>query len=386
MEATLPMIPTPRTLIADDHPDVLAALRMLLRNEGWQTEAATSPTEALEAIRSRDFDLVLVDLNYARDTTSGQEGLDLISRIRALDSALPVVAMTAWANIELAVEAMRRGVADFVQKPWENARLLRVLRDQITVGRARRREQRLRATQDRELAAAEEIQQSLLPHHMPNIEGAELAVAWHPAGVVSGDYFDLIQFDLGRAALCVGDVMGKGMPAALVMSNLQALVKAFATAASPPHRLCEQINRAVCGNLPEGRYITFFYGLFETASRRFVYANAGHNPPLLVRRDGRTARLTEGGIVLGLFPESRYEKGEVKLRAGDRLLCFTDGVTEAANEAGELFGEERLLQLLVEHRKRSASELREAILGAVADFSGGSFQDDVTLVALAIDG
>ena len=179
--------------------------------------------------------------------------------------------------------------------------------------------------------------------------------------------------------------MGKGMPAALVMSNLQALVKAFASAAAPPQRLCEQINRAVCGNLPEGKYITFFYGLFETASRRFVYANAGHNPPLLVRRDGRTARLSEGGIVLGLFPESRYEQGGVKLRAGDRLLCFTDGITEAANDAGEFFGEERLLRLLVEHRRQSAAELIETILAAVADFSGGSFQDDVTLMALAIE-
>jgi len=385
MEAILPMIPAPRTLIADDHPDVLAALRMLLRNEGWQTEAATSPAETLEAIRSRDYDLVLVDLNYARDTTSGQEGLDLIARIRALDSALPVVAMTAWANIELAVEAMRRGVADFVQKPWENARLLRVLRDQIVAGRARRSEQRLMAMRDMELAAAVEIQQSLLPRRIPAIEGAELAVAWRPAGFVSGDYFDVIQFDERRAAFLIGDVMGKGMPAALVMSNLQALVKAFATAAASPQRLCKQINSAVCGNLPEGRYITFFYGLFDTASRRFVYANAGHNPPLLVRRDGRTARLSEGGIVLGLFPDNHYEEGEVKLRAGDRLLCFTDGITEATNDAGELFGEERLLQLLVEHRRRSAPELREKILKAVADFSGGIFQDDVALVVMAVD-
>src|SRR5262245_1918687 len=232
----------------------------------------------------------------------------------------------------------------------------------------------------------QDLSLSLLPRRLPVLEGAELAVAWRPSGVVSGDYFDVIQFDESRAALCVGDVMGKGMPAALLMSNLQALVKAFADAKQPPQRLGEQINRAVCGNLPEGRYITFFYGLFETASRRFVYANAGHNPPLLVRRDGRMARLSEGGIVLGLFPERGYEQGEVRLRAGDRLLCFTDGVTEAANDAGELFGEERLLQLLVEHRKGSASELREAILAAVADFSGGSFQDDVTLMALAIDG
>src|SRR5262249_23371219 len=177
MEATLPMIPAPRTLIADDHPDVLSALRMLLRNEGWQTEAANSPSEALEALRSRDFDLALVDLNYARDTTSGQEGLDLIARIRALDSALPVIAMTAWANIELAIEAMRQGVTDFIKKPWKTARLMRVLRDQLTAGRARRSEQRLKATQDMELAAAKEIQQSLLPLSMPSLQGAELSYA-----------------------------------------------------------------------------------------------------------------------------------------------------------------------------------------------------------------
>jgi sigma-B regulation protein RsbU (phosphoserine phosphatase) len=372
-------------LIADDHPDVLAALRMLLRREGWQTETATSPSEVIEAISSRDFDLVLMDLNYARDTTSGQEGLDLIARIRQLDNALPVVAMTAWASIELAVEAMRRGVTDFVQKPWENARLLQALRDQITAGRARRREQRLKATRDRELAAAEEIQQNLLPRRLPVLEGCDLAVAWRPADVVSGDYFDLIQFDERRVALLIGDVMGKGMPAALVMSNVQALVKTFAASARAPKRLCEQINRAVCGNLPDGRFITFFYGLLDTESRRFVYANAGHNPPLLARRDGRAARLTEGGMVLGLFPESRYAQGEVKVAAGDRLVCFTDGITEAANEAGDLFGEERLLRLLIEHRRQSASELRETILGAVADFSGGSFQDDVTLVALTIE-
>src|SRR5205085_2905847 len=107
---------TPRTLIADDQPDVLAALRLLLKGEGYQTEAVTSPAAVLEAVESRDFDLVLMDLNYARDTTSGQEGLDLVSRIQALDNTLPVVVMTAWGSIELAVEAMRRGVRDFVQK------------------------------------------------------------------------------------------------------------------------------------------------------------------------------------------------------------------------------------------------------------------------------
>ena len=118
----------PRALIADDQPDVLTALRLLLRTAGYQTEAVTSPAEVLEAIKQHEFDLVLMDLNYARDTTSGQEGLDLITNIRSIDSALPIVVLTAWGSVELAVEAMHRGGRDFVLKPWDNARLLDCLK------------------------------------------------------------------------------------------------------------------------------------------------------------------------------------------------------------------------------------------------------------------
>ena len=125
----------PRTLIADDQPDVLAALRLLLKGAGYQTEAADSPAAVLDAIKQEKFDLVLMDLNYARDTTSGKEGLDLIERIHALDHDLPIVVMTAWATVDLAVESMRLGVRDFVQKPWENSGLLRKLKAQIDYGR-----------------------------------------------------------------------------------------------------------------------------------------------------------------------------------------------------------------------------------------------------------
>ncbi|MGE5645789.1 MAG: sigma-54-dependent transcriptional regulator [Acidobacteriota bacterium] len=133
----------PRILIADDQPDVLAALRLLLKGEGFEIESAASPAAILNALESRDFDAVLMDLNYARDTTSGQEGLDLLCRIQTLDSSLPVIVMTAWGSMQLAVEAMRRGARDFIQKPWENARLLTILRTQIELGRALRRGQRL---------------------------------------------------------------------------------------------------------------------------------------------------------------------------------------------------------------------------------------------------
>jgi DNA-binding NtrC family response regulator len=136
---------TPSILIADDQADVLEALRFLVKGEGYRSEAATSPAAVIDALESRDFDVVLMDLNYARDTTSGQEGLDLLHRIHALDSTLPVVVMTAWGSVELAVEAMRGGARDFIQKPWDNARLSAILKTQIELGRALRQGQRLEA-------------------------------------------------------------------------------------------------------------------------------------------------------------------------------------------------------------------------------------------------
>src|SRR3989441_4202393 len=134
-----------RVLIADDQPDVREALRLLLKGEGYETQAVSSPADLLTTLETRDFDAVLMDLNYARDTTSGEEGLDLLARIQALDGRLPVVVMTAWGTVPLAVEAMRRGARDFVQKPWENARLLTILRTQIELRQALRRASRLEA-------------------------------------------------------------------------------------------------------------------------------------------------------------------------------------------------------------------------------------------------
>jgi DNA-binding NtrC family response regulator len=139
-EATSPLI-----LIADDQPDVLEALRMLLKAEGYRIEAATSPSGIIQSLEKHDYDAVLMDLNYARDTTSGQEGLDLLSRIQIMDNTLPVIVMTAWGSVGLAVEAMQRGARDFVQKPWDNARLLTILRTQLELGRALRKGQRLEA-------------------------------------------------------------------------------------------------------------------------------------------------------------------------------------------------------------------------------------------------
>src|SRR5918912_3027720 len=136
---------SPRVLVADDQADVLEALRLLLKGEGYQIETVPSPAAVIDAVGARDFDLLLIDLNYTRDTTSGHEGLDLLARLRELDPTLPVVVMTAWGSVELAVAALQRGARDFVQKPWDNARLLTILRTQAELASALRKGERLEA-------------------------------------------------------------------------------------------------------------------------------------------------------------------------------------------------------------------------------------------------
>ncbi|HLF82556.1 MAG TPA: SpoIIE family protein phosphatase [Blastocatellia bacterium] len=372
----------PRTLIADDQPDVLEALRLLLKGEGYQTEAVTTPSEVIEALKTHDFDLLLMDLNYARDTTSGQEGLDLLSRVQAVDSTLPIVVMTAWGSVELAVETMRRGVRDFVLKPWENNRLLSILRTQIELGHVLRETQLINKQQERELVEARTIQRRLLPTEIPQIEGYKIAGAWRPARTVSGDYFDVLSFRDSKAALCIADVSGKGMPAALLMSNVQAAVHAFASETVSPSEMCAKVNRVVSGSMGEDKFITFFYGVVDAEQKTLVYTNAGHNAGMLLRRDGSLIRLEPGGAVLGPFPSWNYKHEEIELRTGDRLLLFTDGVTELRSPVGDEFGEQRLISLLIENRELEAEALRDRIVQAVVDFGGGEFQDDATLLVL----
>ena len=371
-------------LIAEDQPDVSEALRLLLKGAGYKTEWANSPARVVQAIEQRSFDAVLLDLNYARDTTSGEEGLDLITRLRGIDAILPLVVMTAWSTVDLAVHAMRLGANDFIEKPWENARVIALLRKQIDLAVDARKENARLRMERFDADEAREIQRSLLPTELPQIPGIEISADWLPARGVSGDYFDVIKFSETRVAFCIADVAGKGMPAALLMSNLQATVRAFATPERAPRELCEKVNSILCKNQVAGRFITFFYGILDLKTKSLVYCNAGHNAPILHRHHGSFARLEEGGPVLAEFPEQVYEQGGTQLGADDRLLLFTDGVSEARSAAGDEFGEQRLLEVMAAHRGLGALELRRKLLQNVHEFSELPLHDDATLVVLAV--
>jgi phosphoserine phosphatase RsbU/P len=375
----------PRVLVADDHGDVLQALHLLLKTEGYHVKSVSSPDALMHALARESFDVVLIDLNYTRDTTSGREGLELLSRIRALNRDVPVVAMTAWGSIELAVDAMRTGVDDFIQKPWDNAQLLSHLRTQIEQGRAHSRQQLAPADSGRanELAAAREIQRNLLPTTLPAAPGLQVAAFWEPAGDVGGDFYDGASLGESSAWLCIGDVAGKGISAALLMASVQSMVRSSARAQLDPAALCASVNRELCTQMTSGRFVTFFYCVYDATTRRLTYTNAGHNPPLLVRSNG-TIRLARGGPVLGVFPQSRFDSGEVELEDGDRLVLFTDGITEARSASGGEFGEERLERIVAASPQVSARALSDRILSAARTFRGEAFEDDATLIVIGV--
>ena len=382
----------PRTLIADDDADILTALRLLLVNDGHELETAQSPAALLEAIRRSQFDVVLMDLNYARDTTSGREGMDLISRIHALDPALPIVVMTGWGTVDLAVEAMRRGVRDFVQKPWENSRLLQTLHKQVRHARARRNAQlRLAETRKseaqfkRELIEARELQENLLANTTSDIAGLDVAATWQPATTVGGDYIAAFNLDEEHAALCVADVVGKGLPAALLMSNFQAALKSFASEHPSPADVSTRLNELLYANIPLHKFITAFYAVLNIPAHTLMFTNAGHNPPLLVRAGGECVRLEAGGSVLGAFPNAAFTEEQIQLRHGDRLVLFTDGLTEAVDASGEQFGEQRLIDLLRDHKDESAEDLKQTLFNAAATFCANAFRDDAALMVISID-
>jgi sigma-B regulation protein RsbU (phosphoserine phosphatase) len=218
---------------------------------------------------------------------------------------------------------------------------------------------------------------------LPQLDGVQIAGAWQPAREVGGDYFDVIQLDKNRLGICVGDVAGKGITAALLMANLQASFRAFATTEASPQVVCTKLNKFLCANIAAGKFVTFFYAVLDADARTLTYENAGHLPGLLLRSNGTTETLQGGGAVLGALPDWTYQDYTAQLQPGDQLLLSTDGITEAENAKLEEFGKERLLEA-ARARHGSALGVQRAIMQQVTAFCGGNFRDDATLLVLRI--
>jgi len=362
-----------KVLVCDDQPDVLEALRLLLKGQGWQAVTADSPSALLRAARGGGYDLILADLNYTRDTTSGQEGMDLLASLEAQGNTAPVVVMTAWGNVDLAVEAMRRGACDFVQKPWDNNRLLATIRKQVEPQRRRHSE----------LEIAANVQQKLFPRKLLRLDSLDYAGHCLPAREVGGDYYDFLDASDGAIGFVLGDVSGKGVPAALLMANLQACFRSQTPEAlRRPTDTLRVVNQHFLESTSAERFATLFFGIYDDRTRNLRYVNCGHCPPILLRASGEIDHLQPTATPLGAFANWKCREAEAKLGVGDTLLLYSDGVTEAGIEGEEEFGEERLTHALRVNQWQPAEALVQAIVEDVTEFSAGSRSDDVTVVGL----
>ncbi len=240
-----------------------------------------------------------------------------------------------------------------------------------------------RARLEREMEVARSIQLELLPKTFPDIPGIDIFAFSVPARHVGGDCYDIIDIGDGRLAITIGDVAGKGTPAAILMANVQAAVRALSESGVPAGRLMEKVNSLVHRSTEDSGFITFFYCVLDTRTGHLRYVNAGHNPPCVLRQSGGKDYLEVGGVVIGVMPGIVYEEGETVLTRGDGLVLYTDGITEATNPDDEMYGEDRLELVLDAHRAASAREIEECVYTNVKDFTAGAAQaDDLTMVVV----
>jgi serine phosphatase RsbU (regulator of sigma subunit) len=233
----------------------------------------------------------------------------------------------------------------------------------------------------RDLSQAADIQNQMLPGEAPEVAGTDLAGYNAACRTVGGDYYDFFPYDDGRIGLALGDVSGKGMPASLLMMELHARVQMLAEERMDMRSFMTRLNKATCERCPSNRFITFFFSVFDPATGELRFANAGHNPPIVLRGNGKAEMLEGSGPVLGIMAAAPYSEQVVHLDRGDMLVLYSDGVTEATNHEYEEFAEERLIEVLRIHRDRRASKIVDAVTSALAEFAAGAPQaDDITLL------
>jgi preprotein translocase subunit SecG len=240
----------------------------------------------------------------------------------------------------------------------------------------------LKKALDREDALAREIQEGLLPAAIRPMAGYQIAAAWKPEKNIGGDYYDIIDLGPTRLGICIADVIGHGIPAAILMANLQASIRIYAAQSLEPRELCARVNEFISRNVGPGKFITFFYGILDSDTDKFLFSNAGHPPTLVFKRDGKILKLDTADPVLGQFSSIEYHQHELKLAAGDIVILYTDGLLEMANPRGDFFGEERLAAVVAANMQAEAQGLCDTILAAVSGFANGLFRDDLTFVVV----
>ncbi|MEW6207127.1 MAG: PP2C family protein-serine/threonine phosphatase [Acidobacteriota bacterium] len=235
------------------------------------------------------------------------------------------------------------------------------------------------ARKEAELSFALEVQRALFPRQLPKTTSLEFAAVCIPARGISGDYYDVLELPDGRVVFAIADISGKGISAAILMANVQALLRALTQTGATPRDVIARLNQHLHQVTDDSRFATFFYAEWDELERQLTYINAGHHPPL-VFGSLCEKRLTEGGLPIGLFAHSDFQAGQVALQYGDMIALYSDGITEAESAGGEEFGEQRLRRIIESHLSKPLVEIQEAVISSVREWAGREPQDDMTLL------
>ncbi len=382
----------PQILVVDDEPDMQVLIeqkfRRAIRNEELRFFFAGNGVEALQVLSEEpDISMVISDINMPE-----MDGLTLLGQLKTLNPNIRSVIVSAYGDLDNIRVAMNRGAFDFLTKPIDfddfQVTLEKTLAHLQEVREALMDRDRL-VSLNHELGIAREIQQNALPHTFPEHSKFQLYGSMNPALSVGGDFFDFFDLPDNQLGLVVGDVSGKGVPAALFMMVCQALVRSnassVATAGLSPADLMLRINEQLFANNPAMMFVTLFYGVFQPRTGTLTYAMGGHECPLLVCADGRVQQLPNPeGVALGIMAQTGFAEASVEIAPGGALFLYTDGVTDALNPEDQRFGLARLEALLGTQGGLDAATISKNVVQAVNNFAGHAPQeDDLTCLVMS---
>lgn len=378
-----------RILVVDDEPDLEHLVRQRLRREirsgHYSFVFAHNGVEALEMLaEDPDIDMVLSDINMPK-----MDGLTLLSQIAKINPNIRSVIVSAYGDMKNIRTAMNRGAFDFITKPvdFEDMKItIKRTLEQLALWREAMMSRDQLVALQQELDVARSIQMSILPTSFPDKDDFEIFGNMQPARNVGGDFYDVAMIDDDTMAIAIADVSDKGVPAALFMMACRTLLKAAIPASSAsPSSVLYEINNVLVIDNESSMFVTFFYGIYKMKTGEFIYANGGHNPPLLVREDGNSEEFPPApGMALGILPGATFEENSITINPGEMAVLYTDGVTEAENVKDELLEVSGLQKLFQSGGiPGSAKKANKQVFETVKVFAGEHPQsDDITCVTM----
>lgn len=378
-----------KLMVVDDEPDLETLIRQRfrrqIRNESFEFVFAHNGLEALERlIEHPDIGIILTDINMPE-----MDGLTLLSKIGELNNpALKTVVVSAYGDMENIRTAMNRGAFDFITKPIDFGDLeitINKTLQQLTILKQSLEEHDQLIALKQDLNTAKIIQQAILPKVFPpypDRKDFDVFGSMTAAKDIGGDFFDFFMIDDKNFGFVIGDVSGKGIPAAIFMAVSRTLLRATALKGLSPNECLVHVNNLLCSESVSSMFVTVFYGILNTETGLVTYANGGHNPPYLIKADGVVELIPmTGGIALGVMEEMPYNFKSFTLNPGETVFLFTDGVTEAMDSKEDLFSEERLIERLSNSNSKSISDITKDVIDSVFEYSKDVPQsDDITVL------